>query len=147
MRSRNERVRKKPGRRNPYARPASGPPAPPLPPVADCTGRGDETPAIVFDTGEQYSWDNPACWRLEYRCLYESGVQDRRLHVRSIIAATRGRAIETLQELLRWARVRTVELYAARGPMSPEELAFVREANEELEKERETTKSTKDTKK
>jgi hypothetical protein len=91
---------------------------------------GEATPALLFQTGEQRAWDNIAVWRIEYRCEYRDGQIDRRLHERAIIAATRPKAIGILQRMHAGFGVARILLYEVRGPLTPAQIAELKEINE-----------------
>ena len=127
---------RKPPRRlsgaNPYARPrrsARAARSMALPVIEEHIGA--PVPALVFETGAEVSWDNIACWRLGYRCRYRDGHIGRRLHVRNVIAATRAKALETLQRMQLGFGVATLLLYEVRGPLTLEQIAELKQLNEE----------------
>ena len=95
----------------------------------------DETMAeLVMTTGSEYSWDNPACWKMAFTCGYPDGTADAKVTVRSVIAANRTRAVELLRRLMGGLGISTLFLHYAKGPLTPEEIARIRDLNEEVER-------------
>jgi len=93
----------------------------------------DETMAeLMLLTGDDYSWDNPAVWEAECRCVYPDGSRDQHIQVRRIIAFDRDRAKRVLQVLMSAFKPAKVLMYHLRGPMTPEQIARVKDLNEEL---------------
>jgi len=138
--------------RNPHARPRRRPsPVAAILTLPEVIERPEEYDGIRLMqlVGEPCDPENIAVWELTYRCEYESGLRDRGVDVRQIIAgkgaAGRAKAIRTLQELMAGFGIARIILYDARGPMTVEQVQEVRAMNEELDwiKKVETTKDTK----
>lgn len=136
--------------RNRHARPRRrpGPLLVSLPPVIE---RPEEYEGLRMMqlVGELHDPENIAVWELTYRCEYESGLADREVDIRQIIAGKgpegRAKAIRMLQEMLAGFGVARILLYDARGPMTVDQVTRIRAMNEELNwiKKVETTKRRK----
>lgn len=125
--------------RNPNARPRRGNLRPmaetALCEVIDRTAEGIDPRMLILADGE-LGWDNMARWSILYRCIYRSCHEDGELHQRDFIAASRAGAIQKLQRRMVGFGVATVELFTVRPPLARDQVAAVRQANEDLSVER-----------
>jgi len=111
-------------------------PALSLPSVIDCRSEYDATPRLLLVSGGDLDWDNPYAWRIEYRCMYDGGVLDERLPGRAMAGTTESQAMIRLQKLLMGFGVLRVLVYHVRCPMTGDEVQWVKEENDELQRER-----------
>lgn len=130
--------------RNHHVRPRrSRQPAPAPANLPKVVERPDLYDGVAFaqSVGEQHDHENLAVWHLVYRCEYEGDRVDEMADVRQVIAATRARAVKTLQELMAGFAVQRIILYHARGPMTMDQIAEIRRMNEQLEQMKKDTDS------
>lgn len=126
------RARNKPSRdpstiANPHARPRAGSLAPmarALPPIVDHRSAGPRV-RFALQRGEPLAWDNIAAWSLWYRTEYADGHVDEVCRVQAVIAATEGKALDTLQRLQYGVATR-LHLFAVDPPNRPQDLAALR---------------------
>lgn len=94
-------------------------------------------PRLLLLTAEPI-FTSPKCGRhsITYRCRYHHWAADRELHERDIYADSPAAAVEKLCERMIGFNVSVLEIFAVRPPLTRDQVAEIRAANEDLDADR-----------